>query len=501
MGDACKFKHSYRKSLQANISPSSSGSNRTAPAPRTRTKNDPLDDLKVMLKHFKGSLRFTTIRDFEKFIQLSHSALELPNREFRSKAVTILSEEEDGAREVVCYIAKRVGHTLPPFVDLNFEQHIAPFLELLVHDSFTRTCVEKNLIYLMTAVYGNGERGDKFLNRIVGMLEEGIRNIDTDDEVMSAQGHCFLISQVFHNLVRRNADAAARKKLAQYHARLIAIANDIRRTRSPSIGRIDIILSQTAAYLFPTIATRGGKRGSPSHLRRRNRQFNQLEIILDFPGRLSRSGPRHDNDSDILREIRILPTKNEILSSRPEYLPINDHSAPHFLEGAARLIDIHFRLLREDMVGPMRAALKVILDQTKSSNSFSNALSQFESRRDPVFSSTCLFFKVSVNRISFDKQRGLIFHLRFQQPNRYQRLSSRQRVDYWKSTRSLGKESLLCLVSKSLGLHCFLTVVDKDEKRLGKDAHWCEIDVSFVDGDASAQGCAYSLKRLGPTTL
>jgi hypothetical protein len=183
--------------------------------------------------------------------------------------------------------------------------------------------------------------------------------------------------------------------------------------------------------------------------------------------------------------IHILPTKDEILSSRPEYLPINDNSAPHFLEGAGRLFDIHFRLLREDMIGPMRTAVKVILDQTKSSNS--DALSQFKGRRDPVFNSTRLFSKVSVDQIEFDKRRGLIFRLRFQQPAECQRLSPTRRVEYWKTRRSLGKDSLLCLVSHSHGIHCFLTVVEKDEKKLGKDQHWCWIDVSFVDGDASAQ--------------
>lgn len=65
----------------------------------------------------------------------------------------------------------------------------------------------------------------------------------------------------------------------------------------------------------------------------------------DLPGELSQLGPRHDNDHDSIRDIKILPTAEEILSTRQEYLPSNDPSESH-LPGLEGLLDRQFRLLR-----------------------------------------------------------------------------------------------------------------------------------------------------------
>ena len=44
----------------------------------------------------------------------------------------------------------------------------------------------------------------------------------------------------------------------------------------------------------------------------------------DLPGRLSSEGPRHDNDHEVIADIRIMPTAREIQSRRSEYLPYQD---------------------------------------------------------------------------------------------------------------------------------------------------------------------------------
>ena len=48
------------------------------------------------------------------------------------------------------------------------------------------------------------------------------------------------------------------------------------------------------------------------------------------------------------REVRISPTKEEVLCKDPPWLPRNAASAYHPLEGVERLLDTHFRLLRHD---------------------------------------------------------------------------------------------------------------------------------------------------------
>lgn len=78
----------------------------------------------------------------------------------------------------------------------------------------------------------------------------------------------------------------------------------------------------------------------------RNEQFEH-----DGPGVLSNHGPRHDNDYVEIQDIKILPTTDEILSTRPPYVPKKDENATHHLPlGQARLLDIHFRQLRYENV-------------------------------------------------------------------------------------------------------------------------------------------------------
>ena len=62
---------------------------------------------------------------------------------------------------------------------------------------------------------------------------------------------------------------------------------------------------------------------------------------------------RHDNDYADVKSIQIIPTKEEIVFDEvTPYLPANTYEVPHHLpaESAARLLDIQFRLLREDLM-------------------------------------------------------------------------------------------------------------------------------------------------------
>ncbi|EXJ56956.1 hypothetical protein A1O7_07300 [Cladophialophora yegresii CBS 114405] len=81
-----------------------------------------------------------------------------------------------------------------------------------------------------------------------------------------------------------------------------------------------------------------------------------LSFTDDGPGRLSLLGPRHDNDHDDFRKIKILPTQDEILAiDRPVYMPKKDLTQQHFLEnGPGRHLDTLFRQLRCDSTETIR---------------------------------------------------------------------------------------------------------------------------------------------------
>lgn len=77
-----------------------------------------------------------------------------------------------------------------------------------------------------------------------------------------------------------------------------------------------------------------------------------LELNYEGPGQHRRDGPRHDNDAADIVNIRIVPTHQELCSPLLPYLPANVPGGPHHLPGnsMARLVDIQFRLLREELM-------------------------------------------------------------------------------------------------------------------------------------------------------
>jgi hypothetical protein len=104
-----------------------------------------------------------------------------------------------------------------------------------------------------------------------------------------------------------------------------------------------------------------------------NEKLNQLsykesairvdaEKTYDPPGKLSKNSERHDNDFAEIYKISIIPTKEEILCERPPFLPSTLCYSLHFLpDGPARLLDTQFRLLREDLLNPIRGGLSNLL--------------------------------------------------------------------------------------------------------------------------------------------
>jgi hypothetical protein len=76
-----------------------------------------------------------------------------------------------------------------------------------------------------------------------------------------------------------------------------------------------------------------------------------LHMRYEGPGNLRAEGPRHDNDFEDIYDIRTAPTHAELMCRTPPYLPANFYGAPHPAppESMQRLLDIQYRLLREEL--------------------------------------------------------------------------------------------------------------------------------------------------------
>ena len=68
-------------------------------------------------------------------------------------------------------------------------------------------------------------------------------------------------------------------------------------------------------------------------------------------------GERHDNDFANFRDIAIIPTAAEVLCADESYLPLANGSNRIIADDESALLDKHFRLLRADMLEPLREML------------------------------------------------------------------------------------------------------------------------------------------------
>ncbi|KAF8598651.1 hypothetical protein BDV93DRAFT_593821 [Ceratobasidium sp. AG-I] len=104
----------------------------------------------------------------------------------------------------------------------------------------------------------------------------------------------------------------------------------------------------------------------------------QRNVDYDGPGDLRELGKRHDNDHVDIGLIRIAPTRMELVCEDDPYLPANFAEAPHFLESNSieRLLDVQFRLLREEFVAPVRTAVQQVVSDLLKPNSVTTPLSK-----------------------------------------------------------------------------------------------------------------------------
>jgi hypothetical protein len=188
-----------------------------------------------------------------------------------------------------------------------------------------------------------------------------------------------------------------------------------------------------------------------------------FELRQDLPGSLSTNGARHDNDHARIAEIQILPTCLEITSLRQEYLPLLDSTQRH-LPGLAGLLDRQFRLLREDTVGQLRDAVREEVARLGHSTRNVPTHQSQQGIRKLVYHNVCF------DRMCVDRRRGLQVVAEFDQPPQINNKSPKQREDWWKGSKLLQIDSLVCFVS-STGKIVFFSVCDPSPGPGRKDSN------------------------------
>lgn len=211
----------------------------------------------------------------------------------------------------------------------------------------------------------------------------------------------------------------------------------------------------------------------------------RAEFVMrkDLPGVLSAEGPRHDNDHADICDIRILPTHEEVISKRNEYLPTTDPSLFH-TTGIRGRLDREFRLLREDTVGQLRDAVGIQLDAMRN-----HGRRQDRGNRSTL--RTHAYEGAAVVGVDFDRNNGMDLVIQFRQPST--KKSVQQRRDWWGSSRRLQPGGLVCLMSQN-GSVLFCVVADstiiaheqKKENRAQAEAEESPKRPSLADDDVFA---------------
>ncbi|CAE6488071.1 unnamed protein product, partial [Rhizoctonia solani] len=211
-----------------------------------------------------------------------------------------------------------------------------------------------------------------------------------------------------------------------------------------------------------------------------------LERNFDFdgPGELCENGPRHDNDFEEIELIRVAPTRDELLCEDDPYLPPNFFEAPHFHEPRSvdRLLDIQFRLLREELTSvalycvlvdlgpdmtyvddyfrsPIRLAVQLMAEDLKKSKSGQTTLSKLLTSKGgryagPATARESIIFSVFTG-ITFKplqlSNRGISAGIEFDTPPGKARSDKPgARMEYWEQVtkKRLSQDGLVALIWK-----------------------------------------------------
>ncbi|CAE6488328.1 unnamed protein product [Rhizoctonia solani] len=188
-----------------------------------------------------------------------------------------------------------------------------------------------------------------------------------------------------------------------------------------------------------------------------------LERNFDFdgPGEFCETGPRHDNDPADIEMIRVAPTRDELLCEDEPYLPANFFEAPHFHDprSAERLLDIQFRLLREELTSPIRLAVHLIVEDLKKSKSGATTLSKILNSHGgryaaPATAQESVMFSVFTD-VTFQppglSNRGISVGIEFDTPpGRARSGQAGARAEYWEqvSKKRLMQDGLVALIWK-----------------------------------------------------
>lgn len=336
---------------------------------------------------------------------------------------------------------------------LMFDPHCTLFLRLISYisreDIQNSLVLEKSVGTIYNVIYGpHGNRGVTFFRRVVGCLthlqnEEG--GVGSYNESQYGEVLLHVTEAILSTLlqVQEATFKSEFKEVAETLWNCFFVDDADRLPKSP----VTRLARENLLKVQDIFGTGDGINASKQKLR----SGKVPAVAVDLPGELSQSGIRHDNDHAAISDINILPTLSEILCSRRlDFLPTRDalHSPDrHHEKGIRRLLDSHFRLLREDTSGVLRDSVRCILDNWETLVHGTRWQDKRKLLRTHCPTPARIYYGAQIQNLNSDRIKGLEIDVEFDQVPRARNMSAWKRKHHWRDTRGLNEGgALLALI-------------------------------------------------------
>ncbi|KAF2138624.1 uncharacterized protein K452DRAFT_256255 [Aplosporella prunicola CBS 121167] len=454
-GKRCKFAHSNRAEVHNNSTPqgrSNLQGPRRESAPRVGSTSEA--ELRTW--------RFQIPKDGEYALPLGPEL-----SRFFQKAAELVASEPETRQAVVSRLASagglvRIRELIDRDMEVDpmprktrkFKSQYIPFFQTISHpDVLASIVLEQSVGSIYNFLYGvAGQRFIKLASFTEEMLTALVGTIETNDS-QPLPDIFDVVLLVFSKVVELNGGA-------KIHLEIPPIIDALRATLEQAVASYDETSLQQAQYHLSKIQRRLGIGSAIPALESKPEASTtkaSFTLSRDLPGSLSRLGRRHDNDYEDIQDIRILPTLQEIMSQRIEYLPTKDSSDWH-QPGVQGLLDRNFRLLREDTIGQLRDAIHTeFMRMQQQNNHIKTRTTKQQGLR------TYTYRDVNVVNLSVDRRDGLQCELGFGQLQQLRGATARARQEWWTNSRRLQPDALICLLHQD-GLSLFCSVCDTTER-------------------------------------
>lgn len=381
----------------------------------------------------KPNSTFNNAVDIKAFFQAGYSLIEANDIGTRQHVVTKLGEEMglQIIKSLVQYIEDNQGASAIS----AFTECTLPFFRIISHPGILSSLLLENQVAIIyTFLFGPAGQRGLTLFRMTATTLRGLvqgQNVRGTQELAVTAISSTLA--VLDRMIEINQTAQVIDGFSTVFQSIIAFSpEDIMIVSSQqSLARIRRRLNIGSSLPI-----------APAQSATHSVQNASFELPQDLPGSLSQNGARHDNDHADIDRIQILPTTEEIASPRQEYLPFVGSSQTH-LSGLPELLDRQFRLLREDTVGQLRDAVREEVTRLSQAHQNIQVLPQRQGVRKLIY------HNVRFSEVLLDRRRGLQAVAEFDQPQQLKNKSARQREEWWRSSKLLQVDSLVCFVSAS----------------------------------------------------